>query len=638
MMQKRISRGLFLTVAVLIYLGAFVGPFSSVNQFYFLAVAALLSIVLNPERAVDQILVASIATLGVIPIFGWIDIPIWLNPLQVIIAAWFCFIAINFDSQSIKVQSILSVFPLTIGPFFSFQWWKGMSNGDPVSVLTRILPIWDFSGHFYVFYNNLIDNVYLPRKAPPGEVLTWAIRDYPTGIHYVWAQFAKNDKSRIIENSELAIPIFTNSVVLTLVLSTLIGGLCAWRLVGATYLRIAVSMICSGVGVGLITLGPLSQTISTGFANIPPVVISMCIFLSFALKPHRNDKIQLFILGASSLCMAYNWYPTLLLTAPMMLFLLITEIRQSRKRNAVVFLAVVGPLAALPLLQSLALGLDHLEEQGGVQPFPNGLLLLLLFSVAATGLWIATVYKNTLFLAVALPPPALSLALALWLRIRTDGYPYYFHKATLFIAAYSMFALLFALITVYERQKNETPVVHLHQKVQIAFAASLLGFGLSQMFGYWGIDYPAFSGQSSAYGVLNRNEYLRPNNLLRPTASLIVTEAKRIKLKADDQRSCSTLMIPAEIGVTDRNTVFSWKGPVENIWFHSLSNSLTTEAQQLSFMTLAISTVANNKKMFLEGIKNSFHPASTCVISTPQLIRELKQTSNEWESLEVFTE
>lgn len=637
-MQGKISRGVLLATTGVFYLSALVGPLASVSQLFFLVALGLLSVFLNTPKAVDQILTASVAILGVLPIFGWIDLPTWINPLQLIIATWFYVIAVNFRMQLEKTQLILSVIPLTVAPFFSYQWWKGMSEGDPVSVLSRILPIWDLSGHFFVFYRNLVGEIYIPRQAPPAENLTWAFRDYPTGIHYVWAQFANNDKSRIIENSELAIPIFTNSVVLTLVLSTLIGGLCAWRLVGATYLRIAVSMICSGVGVGLITLGPLSQTISTGFANIPPVVISMCIFLSFALKPHRNDKIQLFILGASSLCMAYNWYPTLLLTAPLMLFLLITEIRQSRKRNAVVFLAVVGPLAALPLLQTVALGLDHLEEQGGVQPFPNGLLLLLLFSVAATGLWIATVYKNTLFLAVALPPPALSLALALWLRIRTDGYPYYFHKATLFIAAYSMFALLFALITVYERQKNETPVVHLHQKVQIAFAASLLGFGLSQMFGYWGIDYPAFSGQSSAYGVLNRNEYLRPNNLLRPTASLIVTEAKRIKLKADDQRSCSTLMIPAEIGVTDRNTVFSWKGPVENIWFHSLSNSLTTEAQQLSFMTLAISTVANNEKMFLEGIKNSFHPASTCVISTPQLIRELKQTSNEWKSLEVFTE
>ena len=636
-MSRKIRHGILLVATFVFYLGAFVGPLRSINQIYFLFVLAFVSVLCSTSRAVDQILVVSVSILGIIPVFGWISIPSWFNPLQVIIAGWFYIIATNYHRKSKKTQLIVSLIPSMIAPILSFQWWRGLSEGDPVSVLTRILPIWDLSGHFYAFYSNLIDNTYIPRKLSPGENLFWAIRDYPTGIHYVWAQFAKNDRLKILENSELAIPIFTNSVVVTLVLSTLLISLSAWRLVNATYLRIAFSMICSGVAVALITLGPLSQTITTGFANIPPVIISMAVFLSFALKPHKNERTQLLILGASVLCMSYNWYPTLLLVTPALLLLLVRQMRQSRRREIIGFLAIVTPLVALPLLQSLALGLSHIEEQGGVQPFPSGLLLTILMSVAAVGLWIGSVTKNKIFLMVTIPAPVLTFALAVWLRIKTDAYPYYFHKAALFFAAYSILAILFILAATYEKPKQETSI-SLSRKARIVVAALLMSFGISQMFGYWGVDYAAFSGQGSAYGVLNRNEFLRPNDLSRPTASLVINQARLMKDATMIQKSCSTLMIPSEIGVLDKNSTYGWKGPLENIWFHALSNSLTTEAQGLSFMTAAISPVANDNNQYINVIKLTFTPASTCVISTTQVNSELGKDTPHWRSLVDLTD
>jgi hypothetical protein len=638
MMQKKISRGLFLTAAVLIYLGAFVGPFSSVNQIYFLAVAAVLSIVLNSAKAVDQILITSIAILGIIPVLGWITIPDWFDPLQLVIAIWFYVIASSRDHKFKKASIVFSLLPVTIAPIFSFQWWKGLAEGDSVSVLTRILPIWDLSGHFHVFLSGLTNNTYIPRRLPPGENLIWAYRDYPAGIHYVWVQFAKNNETPLIENFEFAIPVFMNSLIVTMALSTLIASLCVWRLASTNYLRIAFSLICSGIAVALITLGPLSQAITTGFANIPPVVIALLIFLSFVLKPHRNNRVQLLILAASVMCMAYNWYPTLLLVAPVLAYVLVREIRRGRKWNVAVFSVLVGPLAALPLLQTLDLGISHLEEQGGVQPFPNGLLVTVLCVSLAVAFWAGTVKKNILALLINVPAPLLTLALGLWLRIKTDTYPYYFHKAALFIAAYSMFAILFSLTAIYDEQTLTSPTIRLHQKLQVVLAALLLGFGMSQMFGYWGLDYRTFSGQGSAYGVLNRNEFVRLNDLNRPTAVLIITQAKRIREFTVDQKSCSTLMIPSEFGVSDKNTTFGWKGPIENIWFHSLSDSLTTEAQQLAFMTAAISQVSNNNKQYVETIRNTFNPGSTCVISSSEVITELARNSSRWESLEVFTE
>jgi hypothetical protein len=158
------------------------------------------------------------------------------------------------------------------------------------------------------------------------------------------------------------------------------------------------------------------------------------------------------------------------------------------------------------------------------------------------------------------------------------------------------------------------------------------------MFGYWGVDYAAFSGQGSAYGVLNRNEFLRSNDLNRPTASLVINQARLMKDATMIQKSCSILMIPSEIGVLDKNSTYGWKGPLENIWFHALSNSLTTEAQGLSFMTAAISPVANDNNQYINVIKLTFTPALTCVISTTQVNSELGKDTSQWRSLVDLTD
>lgn len=634
---KKKSPGIFLILTTaLVYPLALVGPLSSLNQIYLLFVLAVLSIVSNTSKAVDQILVVCVTTLGLIPIFGWINTPEWFNPLQLIIVAWFYVIVQNWERKIGKAQEIVSIIPLTVAPAFGFQWWKGMSEGDPVSVLTRILPIWDLSGHFAVFYNNLVDDTYIPRKAQPGEGLMWAFREYPSGIHYVWAQFAKADRPQILENSDLAIPIFTNSVVVTLVLSTLIVNFSIWRLANANYLRVAFSTISSGVAVALITLGPLSQTISTGFANIPAVIIAVSVYLSFAIKPHINLRIQFLILGCSILCMSYNWYPVLLLLAPSFVFLFICQLRKTRKWEALLFLILLSFLSAMPLLQTLSLGIKHLELQGGVQPFPSGFLVTVLIGAAAIGLWVNSVTRKKLFLTINLPAPVFALVLGGWLRLRTDAYPYYFHKASLFIATYAIFAILFTVAAVYGIEKQLATTPRFSQKLQIVFAAALMGFGASQMFGYWGLDYTTFSGQSSAYGVLSRNEFLRTNNLNRPSAFLVINQAKRFKEMRIGQKSCSTLMIPSEIGANDKNFISTWKGSMENIWFHALSNSLTTEAQQLAYMTVSISQVANNFDLFVDAIKKTFHPPSTCVVTSSKVKSEIENLP--WKSLRVFIE
>lgn len=631
-MKKKKSHCTLLVLTFgLAYLLGIVGPFSSLNPIYSLFFLALLSIVFNTSRAVDEILVVCVATLGIVPIFGWVNIPEWANPVQLIIATWFCVIIQNWQRKLEKPLTLLSIAPLTIAPIFGFQWWKDMSAGDPASVLTRILPIWDLSGHFAVFYNNLVDNIYIPRKAPPTQDLTWAFQEYPTGIHYVWAQFAKADKSRILANSEVAIPIFINSVVVTLVLSTLIAGLCIWRLNKALHLRIAISMLCSGVSVALITLGPLSQTVSTGFANIPAVVIAMLVYLSFAVKPHQNHQLQFFVLCCSILCMAYNWYPTLLLIAPSFVFLLAREMRKSKDWKVFVFCLLTSCFAAMPLIQTFALGLSHIEEQGGVQPFPSGLLVTVLITATAVAVWSNSASSSWLYLAITFPAPLLTLALAIWLRLKTDSYPYYFHKASLFVAAYAIFALLFICAVIYESAKSEEVRVPFMQKTKIVLAATLMSFGMSQMFGYWGFDYAAFSGLSSAYGVLNRNEFVRLNDLNRPTALLVIDQAKEIENSSIQNKSCSTLMISSEVGVSDKSTTFGWKGPLENIWFHALSRSLTSEAQQLSYMTASISPVANDSDLFVDSIKKTFHPPSTCVITSKKIKSKIENLP--WKSL-----
>jgi len=98
-MKKKSHRTLLVLTFGLAYLLGIVGPFSSLNQIYLLFFLALLSIVFNTLRAVDEILVVCIATLGIVPIFGWVSIPEWVNPVQLIIATWFCAIIKNWQRR-----------------------------------------------------------------------------------------------------------------------------------------------------------------------------------------------------------------------------------------------------------------------------------------------------------------------------------------------------------------------------------------------------------------------------------------------------------------------------------------------------------------------------------------------------------
>lgn len=150
-MATKLRRGYLFASTALVYLIALIGPFRTLNQIYFLFVLGVFSILVSTSRAVDQILVVAVSILGLIPVFGWIDTPTWFNPLQIIISGWFYIIAKNFDRKFEKTRMVMTLVPTLLAPILSFQWWRGFSEGTPVSVLTRILPIWDLSGHFLSF-------------------------------------------------------------------------------------------------------------------------------------------------------------------------------------------------------------------------------------------------------------------------------------------------------------------------------------------------------------------------------------------------------------------------------------------------------------------------------------------------------
>jgi hypothetical protein len=602
----------------------------AIHPFAVLVFIAAFDLIVNGRRGVDRILLASVAVLGVIPVFGWVRLPDFLEPLSIVTGIWLVwgFTELRDEWRRAPVDA-LAALPPVVGAVVTYQWWCGISKGSPTQVLERLLPIWDHSAHFNFFLMNLSKGTYISRAAGGSGPLAWQGSEYPTGVHYVWSRFAASSRELIVQHTDRAIPVYANSVVVTMAVTVLLVGLAIGRLATTTHRRLAFSAVGTGLIVGVVTLGPVSQTVYAGFANTPVVLVGVVVVVSFTIRPWENPVLQLFAVGAGSLVLLYNWYPTFLLILPV---LLLQAIRLIRTGNRIPLLAVGIPCAiagVLPVLQTLSLGVTHLNTQGGVQPLPPGVLVavvLLTFSLGAHALseddgW-------TIFL-LCIPTPVFLLALALRLRMSTGGYPYYFHKASIFAIPIALIVVV-AVIATRADKRAASGELRMNQKVAFVAASLFAGIGISQVFGYWGLDYPTFSAGNTAIGVLSRNDIMKGGNQYLPTVQIIIRESEAVRDLPIETRSCLTMVIPARIGILSGIPDNPWKDTLSNVWFHALSDSYTIEAQVQAFMTANVAPTLGNEADLVNAISKTFDPPSVCIFSTPYVTSQLNERRDDW--------
>ena len=602
----------------------------AVNPFAALVFIAVFDLVVNGRRGVDRILLASVTVFGVLPVFGWVRLPDFLEPLSIVAGIWLVQSLSGTRNEWKRAPfDALVAFPPVVGAVMTYRWWCGISKGSPTHVLERLLPIWDHSAHFNFFLMNLSKGTYISRAGGGSGPLAWQGSEYPTGIHYVWSRFAASSRELIIQHTDRAIPVYANSVVVTVAVTVLLTGLAIGRLATTTYRRLSFAAVGTGLIVGVVTLGPVSQTLYAGFANMPVVLVGVVVVVSFTISPWKNPYLQVVTLGAGSLMLLYNWYPTFLLVLPV---LLLQSVRMIRGGHKTPLFAVGIPCAIagiLPVLQTFSLGVTHLNTQGGVQPLPSGFLASVALLTFSLGIHALSGDDGLDTFLLCIPTPVFLLALALRLRMSTGGYPYYFHKASIFAIPIALIIVV-AVVAGRVEGRAASRVLGMNQKIAFGVASLLAGLGISQVFGYWGIDYPTFSAGNTAIGVLSRNDITTREKKYLPTAQIIIREAVMVRSLPFATRSCLTMVIPSQIGATGEAVADGWNNTLSNVWFHALTGSLTIQAQVQAGMTANVAQSVGNEAELVDAISRTFDPPSVCIFSTPYVTSQLRERRDDW--------
>jgi hypothetical protein len=158
----------------------------------------------------------------------------------------------------------------------------------------------------------------------------------------------------------------------------------------------------------------------------------------------------------------------------------------------------------------------------------------------------------------------------------------------------------------------------------------VIGFALTHTFGYWGIDYPTFSGGSTAIGVLTRNDITKGDTNYLPAAELVVQEIKEVRVLPNHEKSCLTMIIPLRVGARPDAPIAPWQLTLTNVWFHALTESYTVQAMEQAYMTPNVAPALDNEADLVNAIVKTYDPQSNCIYSTNFVVDRLQQLGPQW--------
>lgn len=588
------------------------------------------------EDSLDRLLVVVAAIFGLLPVLGWIHEADVIGPIEMVVSVW-------FTSSCVRLVTCrdwrprISVLPAVISAGFTYWWWRPVSLGTPTAVLSRILPQWDNSTHFLFFYTNLVNRQYLIKTTALEGVHKTIGRDYPSGIHYVWSTFAASRRTLLAVTPSKAVPVFAHSVTLTLAVSIGVAVVAIARIATTRRQKLTFGIIAAGISMGLMSFGPLSQTISSGFANLPAVVVGVLVVVSLGVKPLQNKWLQLIAILGGTFSVLYNWYPVVLVLIPILFVTLINLIRTERwyLTTGLVLLAVCA--GGLPVLQTFTLGISHLAVEGGITSFPKELGLVILLGAFIIGFYFLASKKYGMYGTSLMLPFVLNLALAICLRIVTGEYPYYFEKFFLITSVITGLLLVMALLFLQVSPGGSHDASSfLNSRGSIGFAF-LLAICLANFSGYIGPDRSAFAKDSLAIGVSSRDEIVSRSWNYEPTMNLLLRTADEISREPLMKKSCYTLFVPDRIGAKGDGEQLPWKELLGNVWFHGLTNSYTVEAYNNSYSAPMMTPYLSNEDGLVVAIDASFPKDTVCPVSSSKVSSGLKRLNSQWRTLAIQT-
>ena len=619
-----------------------------VEPWWWVVAIAVIVVVLDGERAATSLLVFIGVVVGLMPLAGYLYLPPRLSLLGLALGAYVSvkLAATRTFPVSVRLDGFLSVAPAVAGGTFTYWWWRDLFRGNQEDILTRLLPQWDLSTHFLFFSSVVRDGRHLAISRPQSEGFEWVGREYPAGIHYVWAQFALPLRNSSEIDTAILIPFFAHAIVLTGAVAVGVISLGFARLGRTQGACLAAGIVGAASGIALLCVGPLSTTFWGGFANVSAVAIGISMLVSFLLRPHDEIRVFSSVLVLGVWILVYNWYPTVALFVPALVWVFLRLFFSDARRyvRALILVCIIGMIP--PVFFSWTLGLKHLHGSGGVNAFPQSFLL----GGAAVSLALALMCFGKVrvnILLMLLTPAVLLFGLGRYLIGSVGELRYYFFKFGLFVGTYLM--LLFGGLAVHFVQ-DVVQKSSISVPARLRYGLGVLAFSLGALwtFGYWGPQVDGLGAE--APGVTPRVELRETRSKFsdfRPLASIVIKEGAKYKTRDLRARSCALLILPKSVatdatpeeellfGRTDPQNAI----PLSNVWFRVLSDSAVTESwpysyelifdDQLSIPSI-VSSLADN------AASNDWNE-EICILTTEPIIKALQRTPYEWRTLQIGT-
>lgn len=602
-------------------------------------------VVLDRRDVSTPLLVLVGMLLGLVPVTGFLGLPPSLSSLGAVLGVFVGVKVATMARGGVEAGwgGLLVVSPAITGGAFTNWWWSDLFKGSKADVLTRLMTQWDLSTHFLFFSSIVRDGKYLALSSPPADGYTWEGREYPAGIHYVWAQFALLLRDADQIDRSVLIPFFARSIVVTGALAVGVMSLGFARLGRTTLTKFWGALIGASLGIALFCAGPLSATFWAGFANIPAVAIGVSLLVSFLLKPHHESRTQYWVLTLGIWVLTYNWFPTVALFLPALVVLFWKAAIAGPKMRVASQIAICVVGALPPIAFALSLGVDHLQGAGSVDEFPSSLL----FSGSAIALGLALFRKDKFGtnIALLLATPALLLyLLGRYLMDNVGQLSYYFDKFGLFVGTYLV--LLLGGLLFLSQEHLDSRYSSLSNRLRRTFGIAAVSIGASQILGYWGPELNGLSVQTS--GPDRRIEIQERTTKLSdfaPLSKIIIRESARNKNRSFLEKSCLVLVLPREVATDAAPTEELVFGPTDpqnamtlaNVWFRALSDTAVKESWSYNYeLNFAERLDTRSIVTGLNDLASDFgRNKDFCILSTEVITEALTRSPYAWRTVVV---
>ena len=204
----------------------------------------------------------------------------------------------------------------------------------------------------------------------------------------------------------------------------------------------------------------------------------------------------------------------------------------------------------------------------------------------------------------------------------------------LFVAVFSAIAILFSILHFSSQHSLNLAHQGIRRSAAIVLGSTVVSFGISQSLGYWGPDYPSFSGASTAYGVLNRNEITMRSQTHLENAEQILRLVNVTKGLDPRKKECILLFVPLNSKILLDNNYGPSISLLTNVWYHSLSRSNTEKSQVISSAVVNLTSFVDSSQI-AASIVNTYNPKSVCIYTTEKVAKSLSETKINW-SLETL--